>query len=66
MHAKERKENNVGKKMLDWALPQCLRIPFKESEQPWFGLSVLVGLCFLIRKNKDNQDGKTSNETTNK
>ena len=30
------KENNVGKikVVLDWALHQCRRIPFKESEQP--------------------------------
>ena len=35
MHAKETKENNVGKikVVLGWALPQCLRIPFKKSEQ---------------------------------
>ena len=68
MHAKEKKENNVGKIkiVLGWALPQCLRIPFKESEQPQFGLYVLVGLCFLVKTNKNKQDGETKNKTTNK
>ena len=34
--SKETKENNVGKikVVLVRALPRCLRIPFKESEQP--------------------------------
>ena len=33
---RKEEENNVGKikVVLGWALPQCLRIPFKESEQP--------------------------------
>ena len=38
--------------MLGWALPQCQRIPFKESEQPQFGSYILVGLCLLVKKTK--------------
>ena len=46
------KRNEKTNIMLAWALPQCLRIPFKEPEQPQFSSYILVGLYFLVKKTK--------------